>query len=77
VREDDLFWLRDDNRQDPYVLAHLHRENAHFDVQFKPLKKLQNTIYRVGSLHCSLLPVRKIARDPRLPVVAVRASCSP
>jgi hypothetical protein len=77
VREDDLFWLRDDNRQDPHVLAHLHRENAHFDAQFKPLKKLQNTIYRVGALHCSLLPVRKTARDPRLPVVAVCASCSP
>ena len=31
TRIDDYYWLRDDARQDPEVLAHLRAENAAFE----------------------------------------------
>ena len=45
-KEDDLYWLRDDKRKDPRVLAHLNRENAYFEHKFKPLRGLQKKIYQ-------------------------------
>jgi oligopeptidase B len=46
IREDDLFWLRDDKRKNHSVIAHLNRENAYFDYKFKPLRGLQAAIYK-------------------------------
>ena len=45
-RKDDLYWLRDDTRSNPKVLAHLNRENAYFEHKFRPLRRLHTKIYR-------------------------------
>ncbi len=45
VRVDDYFWLRDDDREDPEVLAHLERENAWFEQEMAHTKALQDTLY--------------------------------
>eukprot|EP01079_Euglenida_sp_SAG-EU17-18_P000933 gene933-2581_t len=50
-KHDDLFWLRDDSRQDPHVLAHLHRENAYFEHEFAPLRPLKENIYSEFRMH--------------------------
>ena len=46
VKDDDLFWLRDDKRKDHSVIAHLNRENAYFESKFAPLRSLQAGIYK-------------------------------
>jgi oligopeptidase B len=46
VREDPYYWLRDDSREDPGVLAHLAAENAWTDAVMAPLKPLQERIYQ-------------------------------
>jgi oligopeptidase B len=46
IKDDDLYWLRDDKRKDPDVIAHLNRENAYFEKKFKPLRGLQSAIYQ-------------------------------
>jgi oligopeptidase B len=45
TREDPYYWLRDDTRQDPDVLAYLQAENAWTDAALVPLKPLQDRIY--------------------------------
>ncbi|KAF1697332.1 S9 family peptidase [Pseudoxanthomonas daejeonensis] len=45
TREDDYFWLRDDDRKDPAVLAYLEAENAYTDTVMAPLKPLQEKLY--------------------------------
>jgi oligopeptidase B len=45
VREDPYFWLRDDTRRDPEVLAYLNAENAWTDAVLEPLRGLQERIY--------------------------------
>ena len=45
TRIDEYFWLRDDTRKDPEVIAYLEEENAYFDKIMKPVVAMQETIY--------------------------------
>jgi oligopeptidase B len=45
VRVDDYFWLRDDARKSPEVLAYLEAENAYTEAVLAPTKPLQEKIY--------------------------------
>jgi oligopeptidase B len=45
TREDPYYWLRDDTRQDPAILAHLAAENEWTDAALAPLRPLQHRIY--------------------------------
>ena len=40
ARQDEYHWLRDDQRADPAVLAHLAAENAYKDAMMAPLAPL-------------------------------------
>ena len=44
-RVDEYYWLRDDTRQDPAMLAYLNAENAYADALMAPLKPLQDKLY--------------------------------
>ena len=44
-REDEYYWLRDDTRSDPDVLAYLQAENAHVDAMLLHTKALQERLY--------------------------------
>jgi len=44
-REDEYYWLRDDERKDPDMLAYLEAENAYADVVMAPLKPLEDALY--------------------------------
>ena len=44
-RVDEYYWLRDDTRKDPAMLAYLAAENAYADTLMAPLKPLQDTLY--------------------------------
>ncbi|MHB8912108.1 MAG: S9 family peptidase, partial [Lysobacter sp.] len=44
-RDDEYYWLRDDKRKNPEMLAYLHAENAYVDQVMAPLKPLENTLY--------------------------------
>ena len=44
-REDPYYWLRDDTRKNPEMLAYLKAENAYADGVLAPLKPLQETLY--------------------------------
>ena len=44
-REDDYYWLRDDERKEPAMLAYLNAENAYTDALMAPLKPLQDKLY--------------------------------
>ena len=46
VRDDEYYWLRDDLRADPGVIAYLEAENAFADAVLAPLKPLQETLYK-------------------------------
>jgi len=45
-RVDNYYWLRDDSRQSPDVLAYLAAENAHKDAMLAHTRPLQEKIYR-------------------------------
>jgi oligopeptidase B len=45
TRVDDYYWLRDDSRSDPDVIAYLEEENAWFDHVMEPTVELQETLY--------------------------------
>ncbi len=45
VREDPYYWLRDDTRTDPDVLAHLRAENDHAAALLAPVQPLIETLY--------------------------------
>ncbi|MCG9712776.1 S9 family peptidase [Shewanella insulae] len=45
-RIDDYYWLRDDERQSPEVLAHLQAENAYHKACFAPFEPLQQTLFQ-------------------------------
>jgi len=45
TRIDEYYWLRDDTRKDPEVIAYLEAENAYFDEAMQPYAALQKTIY--------------------------------
>ena len=44
-REDDYYWLRDDTRKNPEMLAYLAAENAYADDRLTSLKPLQAKLY--------------------------------
>lgn len=46
TRSDDYYWLRDDTREAPKMLAYLNAENAYTDQVMAPLKPLQDTLYK-------------------------------
>ncbi len=45
IRVDEYYWLRDDSRNDPQVLAFLEQENAHFDEVMAPTAELQKILF--------------------------------
>jgi oligopeptidase B len=45
AREDDYYWLRDDSRKNPDMLAYLKAENAYADAKLAPSKPLQDKLY--------------------------------
>ena len=45
IRLDPYYWLRDDERADPEVLAYLRDENAYRERSMAPLKPLENALY--------------------------------
>ena len=44
-RDDEYYWLRDDTRKNPEMLAYLNAENAYVDASMAPLKPLQGRLY--------------------------------
>lgn len=44
-RNDEYYWLRDDEREDKAVLAYLEAENAYTDQVMAPLEPLENALY--------------------------------
>jgi oligopeptidase B len=46
ARSDPYYWLRDDTRQSPEVLAYLNAENAYKDAVLAPTRPLQEALYR-------------------------------
>ena len=44
-RNDEYYWLRDDTRKNPEMLAYLNAENAYVDASMKALKPLEDTLY--------------------------------
>lgn len=45
TRQDEYYWLRDDTRQNPEMLAYLNAENAYADAVMKPLQPLKERLY--------------------------------
>ncbi len=45
-RIDEYYWLRDDTRKNPEMLAHLNAENRYADAQLAPLKPLEEQLFR-------------------------------
>ncbi|KAL9265758.1 Protease 2-like protein [Drosera capensis] len=45
VRVDEYYWIRDDSRKDPEVLAHLAAENSYTDEVMSGAKELQDQLY--------------------------------
>lgn len=45
VRVDNYYWMRDDERQNEQVLAHLRAENSYCDEQLAAIKPLQETLF--------------------------------
>ena len=46
IRVDDYYWLRDDTRSDPEVLAYLTAENAWREDGLRHLQPLSERLYR-------------------------------
>ncbi len=46
TRTDEYYWLRDDSRTDPDVLAYLRAENAYKDAMLGPVKSLQDALFQ-------------------------------
>jgi oligopeptidase B len=44
-RNDEYYWLRDDEREDKAMLAYLEAENAYADQVMAPLEPLENALY--------------------------------
>lgn len=44
TRIDNYYWMRDDERADPHILAHLRAENAYCDQQLLAIKPLQTQL---------------------------------
>ena len=63
TRQDEYYWLRDDSRKDPALLAHLAAENAYVEAVLAPTAKLREALYQeiVGRIKQddSTVPSRK------------------
>ncbi len=46
VREDPYFWMRDDDREDPEILAYLEAENAYTEQQLAPLADFRESLFQ-------------------------------
>src|SRR5690606_4672394 len=46
VRQDEYYWLRDDSRESPEMLAYLKAENAYADAVLAPVRGLEERLYR-------------------------------
>lgn len=46
TRLDDYYWMRDDDRKDPEILAHLTAENEYADAKLKHTEALQEQIFQ-------------------------------
>jgi oligopeptidase B len=46
TREDEYYWLRDDTRKNPEMLAYLKAENAYADAVMAPTRPVQDTLYK-------------------------------
>lgn len=44
-REDPYYWLRDDDRENPEVLAHLAAENRYLETRLSSVKPMENALY--------------------------------
>src|SRR5688500_10289957 len=44
-REDEYYWLRDDKRENPQMLAYVNAENAYADAMLAHIKPLETRIY--------------------------------
>jgi oligopeptidase B len=44
-RQDEYYWLRDDSREDPDMLAYLNAENAYADAVMAPIKSFEEKLY--------------------------------
>jgi oligopeptidase B len=44
-REDEYYWLRDDKRENPEMLAYVKAENAYADAMLAHIKPLENKVY--------------------------------
>ena len=44
-REDPYFWMRDDDREDPEILAHLRAENDYAEAVMEPLDGFRDRLY--------------------------------
>src|SRR5690606_16266581 len=44
-RQDEYYWLRDDTRKQPEMLAYLSAENAYADAVMAPLKQVEDRLY--------------------------------
>jgi oligopeptidase B len=88
VRDDEYFWLRDDTRKDPKILAYLNAENSYTDRFFKSIAGLQERVRQELSSRIpqedSSVPVRKqgywyysrFATGQEYPVIARRKGTS-
>ncbi len=45
-RNDPYYWLRDDTRKNPEMLAYLNAENAYTDAVLAPTKPLQDQLFK-------------------------------
>ncbi|QQX80198.1 S9 family peptidase [Shewanella sp. KX20019] len=45
TRIDDYYWMRDDERKDPKIIAHLNAENDYTKVQFQPYDALKKQLF--------------------------------
>src|SRR3546814_10659106 len=45
TRDDDYYWLRDDDRKDKAMLVYLEAENAYTEAVMAPIKPLQDRLY--------------------------------
>ena len=45
TRSDDYYWMRNDERQNAEILAHLAQENTYCDEQLAPIKPLQSALF--------------------------------
>ena len=64
-RQDEYYWLRDDDRNDPAMLDYLKAENAYVDAVMAPLAPLQETLYEeiVGRIKQDDSSVPYVERD--------------